>query len=59
MKALQKQKKEIIEKKKLCEEIGVKLFYYSNVNYDNFLGEKVYHDPNEMINEIFYYNNKS
>ena len=46
-------------KKKLCEEIGIKLFYYSNVNYDNFLGEKVYHDPNEMINEIFSYNNKS
>lgn len=41
------------KKKQLCEEHNVKLFYYGVLTeYDEFLGEKVYHDINELINDI-------
>ena len=39
-------------KHKLCSENSVKLFYYSNVLDDIFLGEKVYHNINELMEEI-------
>lgn len=40
-------------KKQLCEENKIKLLYYNNIKkYDSFLGEKVYHDKTELVNEI-------
>ena len=41
-----------IRKKQLCEEHGIKLYYFSHEKYDEFLGEKVYHDADELIKEI-------
>ena len=41
-----------IRKKQLCEEHGIKLYYFSHEKYDEFLGEKVYHDTDELIKEI-------
>ena len=48
----QKRKKRDARKKTLCEENGIKLYYFSHVKYNEFLGEKVYHDINELINAI-------
>lgn len=39
-------------KKNLCKENNIKLFYYSNLKYDSFLGEKVYHTMEYLINAI-------
>jgi very-short-patch-repair endonuclease len=39
-------------KKQLCEEHGVKLYYFSHENFDEFLGEKVYHNIDELIEKI-------
>lgn len=40
-------------KKELCEQNGVKLLYYSNLKeYHEFLGEKVFHDAEELIDYI-------
>lgn len=39
-------------KKQLCEENGIKLFYFSYEKFDKFLGEKVYHDIDDLIKEI-------
>ena len=41
-----------IHKKQLCEEHGIKLYYFSHEKYDEFLGEKVYHNTDELIKEI-------
>lgn len=41
-----------IRKKQLCEEHGVKLYYFSHENFDEFLDEKVYHNIDELIKEI-------
>ena len=41
-----------IRKKQLCEEHGVKLYYFSHENFDEFLGEKVYHNIDELIEKI-------
>lgn len=41
-----------IRKKQLCEENGIKIFYFSHEDFDEFLGEKVYHDVDELIKEI-------
>jgi hypothetical protein len=41
-----------IRKKQLCEEHSVKLYYFSHENFDEFLGEKVYHDIDELIEKI-------
>lgn len=42
------------DKKKLnkCLKSGIKLFYFSNLGYNVFLGEKIYHDENELLLEI-------
>lgn len=41
------------EKLKLCKEHGIKLLYFSNLKeYDTFLGEKIYHSPEELLEEI-------
>lgn len=40
-------------KKKLIEEHGIKLLYYTNLNeYDTFLGEKLIKNGNDLITEI-------
>jgi hypothetical protein len=40
------------KKSVLCAENGVKLFYFSNENYNKLLGKKVYHDLNKLLKEI-------
>ena len=47
-----KQQERDIAKKKLCEENGIKLYYYSDVGETEFLGEKVYNNLDDLINEI-------
>ncbi len=39
-------------KKELCDKHKIKLFYFSDTKNDVFLGEKVYHDYNELIEII-------
>lgn len=46
-------------KKRLCEDNGIRIFYYSNDSNDEFLGEKVYHDFDEMIRDMKNSDNKS
>lgn len=46
-------------KKRLCEDNGIRIFYYSNDANDEFLGEKVYHDFNEMVRDIKNNHNKA
>ena len=41
-----------IEKKRICEENGVKIFYFSKKDNNNFLGEKIYHNLNEIIKKV-------
>lgn len=41
-----------IRKKQLCKEHGIKLYYFSHEDFDEFLGEKVYHDVDELIKKI-------
>jgi len=41
-----------IKKKQLCEEHGIRLYYFSHENYDECLGEKVYHDFEELFEKI-------
>ena len=41
-----------IRKKKLCNDHGIKIYYFSHENYDDFLGEKVYHNFDELLNKI-------
>ena len=41
-----------INKNKLCKQNSIKLLYYTNLNYDNFLGEKLYKDKDELLKEI-------
>ena len=37
----------------LCKEHGIKIFYYSKLKkYDNFLGERVFHNKKELLDEI-------
>lgn len=40
------------KKASLCSENNVKLLYYSNEKYDNYLGKKVYHSLNKLLKEI-------
>ena len=38
-----------INKKKMCDENGVKIYYFAfNKKWDTFLNEKVYHDVSEI-----------
>ena len=39
-------------KLKFCNDNGIKMYYYSSIPIDIFLGEKVYHSPEELINKI-------
>ena len=41
-----------INKNILCKENGIKLLYYSNLNYDKFLEEKLYRNKEELLKEI-------
>ena len=41
-----------INKNKLCKKNNIKLLYYTNLNYDNFLGEKLYKSKEELLKEI-------
>lgn len=42
-----------LTKRKLCQENGVKLLYYTDLkNYNNFQGEKVFNCKFDIINEI-------
>lgn len=39
-----------------CKKHGIKLLYYSNlIEYDNFLGEKLYHNLDELWNNEIEY----
>lgn len=40
------------KKLKLCQENGVKLLYYTTEEFDEFLGEKVYRDLEELLVEV-------
>ena len=56
--------KETIERDKkkliLCKENGIKLLYYdSEHNHTEFLGEKVYNNENNIIKEITSYEQKN
>lgn len=35
-----------------CKENNIKILYYSNLNFDNFLGENIIHDSSEIISII-------
>ena len=48
----EKRRKSDVDKKRLCEENNVKLFYYSRENYDELIGKKIYHDLNEIFDAI-------
>lgn len=40
-------------KKKICDENGIKIYYYTNdETYDEFLGEKVFHNLDALIESI-------
>ena len=41
-----------MNKNVLCKKNNIKLLYYSNLNYDEFLGEKLYKDKEELLKEI-------
>lgn len=41
-----------IRKVDLCLENNIKLLYYSNEKYDNYLGKKVYHSLSKLLKEI-------
>ena len=40
------------EKKKKCDEHGIKLYYFTKSDFDELLGEIVYHDVDELLTEI-------
>lgn len=40
------------QKKEKCKNNNIKLYYYSDVEYDEFLGEKVYHNYTELCEVI-------
>ncbi len=40
------------KKASLCAENGIKLMYFSNERYGNFLGEKVYHSLSKLIKGV-------
>lgn len=53
-KAYEKQKKRDEIKKKLCENNGIKILYFStNEKYVSFLGENIFHNETELMNEIY------
>lgn len=39
-------------KKKLCEEHGIKILYFTHENYQTFLGEKIIKNKDSLLNEI-------
>lgn len=39
-------------KQEICKKNNIKLLYFSNTKDDIFLGEKIYHDYNDIINKI-------
>jgi len=41
-----------IKKNKICKQVGIKLLYYSDNQYDDFLGEKLYTNKQELLNDI-------
>jgi len=45
-------RKRDIKKLKLCKEHNIKLLYYTEDNYDNFLGEKLYKNTDDILKEI-------
>lgn len=51
-KLFQKNLKRDKRKKELCDKHKIKLFYFSDTKNDDFLGEKVYHDYNELVEII-------
>ena len=40
------------KKKDICKKNGIKLFYFSETKDDTFLGEKIYHNYDELIDAI-------
>ena len=45
-------RKRDIKKMKLCKEHNIKLLYYTEDDYDNFLGEKLYKNTDDILKEI-------
>lgn len=43
-----------IKKKQICEENKIKLLYFSNVNENTFLGEKLFREYDDLVKEIKY-----
>ena len=41
-----------LKKKEICQKNGITLLYFSNVDNDTFLGEKLYHTYAELIEKI-------
>ena len=41
-----------IKKKQLCEDNKVKLLYFTNLDFESFLDEKLYNNTDKIINEI-------
>jgi hypothetical protein len=50
--AYKRQNNNDIIKHNFCKKNNIKLLYYTNLNYDNFLGEKLYKDKDELLKEI-------
>ena len=48
----EKRRKSDIEKKELCKNNNIKIFYYTTEKYDEFIGDKVYNNLNDILNEI-------
>jgi hypothetical protein len=50
--AYKRQNDNDIIKHNFCKKNNIKLLYYTNLNYDIFLGEKLYKDKEELLKEI-------
>lgn len=50
--AYNKQHENDVIKNQFCKNEDIKLLYYSEENYDDFLGEKLYKTTDELLNEI-------
>lgn len=50
--AFEKQRENDLIKNRFCKENGIKLLYYTDLDYDNFLGEKLFKNKEELLEEI-------
>jgi hypothetical protein len=47
-----KTKKRDFRKLNICKKNNIKIIYFTNLDYETFLGEKVFHTTDELLNEI-------